>query len=156
VGRKPSEVTTAKERQKAEQDLREAALAYGLALEYREGQASAPKVKREDAQESVDGAAGRLLTAASVYFVASRGGPDRRPRSRGRSGRGNLMAQFVQVGKSWLNLDLVRSVQQSPTPGDPAQTASLRVYFSDGADQTFKDPADMKILEDWLKTHKAP
>jgi hypothetical protein len=73
VRRKPSEPTTAKERSKAEQELREAALAYGLALEHRDRQASAPAVKREDAQESVDGAAERLLTAARGYFVASQG-----------------------------------------------------------------------------------
>jgi hypothetical protein len=70
VGRTPSE-WDACERAKAEQELREAVLAYGLALEDRDRLASAPAAKLEDAQESVDGAAERLLIAAArVYFAA--------------------------------------------------------------------------------------
>jgi hypothetical protein len=63
------------------------------------------------------------------------------------------MAQFIQIGKYWLNLDLIRCVPQITSSANPSQSTSLRVYFSDGTDQTFKDPADMKTLGDWLKAH---
>jgi hypothetical protein len=66
------------------------------------------------------------------------------------------MAQFIQMGKYWLNLDLVRIIQQLTSSGNPGQTTGLRVYFSDGTDQTFKDAAEMQALESWLKAHKAP
>ena len=71
--KRPSKPTDVDERKKAEQELLKAALAYGHARLYRDRQASATAVKREDAQESVDGAAERLLTAARGYFVASQG-----------------------------------------------------------------------------------
>ena len=70
MGRKPSKPADAGERKKAEQELLEAVFAYGHALEYRDRQESATTAKREDAEELVDGAAQRLLTAARVYFVA--------------------------------------------------------------------------------------
>jgi hypothetical protein len=56
---------------KAERDLLEAALAYGLALDGQARVSSAVAAKGEEAREAVDGAADWLLVTAQGYFLAT-------------------------------------------------------------------------------------
>jgi len=63
---------------------------------------------------------------------------------------------FVQVGRHWINVDLVTSIEIVQDPNDPAKLIAARVHYTTGKDQDFKVPAEVQDLADWFRAHRAP
>lgn len=65
------------------------------------------------------------------------------------------MATWLQVGRVWLNLDIVVSIELVPSAADPAHENYARVHYVSGKPRDFKDLEDVRILTDFLLKHKA-
>lgn len=66
------------------------------------------------------------------------------------------MSQFVEVGQHWLNLELVMSIELIHAPNDPGKLIGAKVYYRSGTTQDFTDPAAVRQLDVFLRSHRAP
>jgi hypothetical protein len=62
---------------------------------------------------------------------------------------------FVQVGKSWINLSVVTSVDLVVDPDDPKRVKEARLNYTSGKFQRFEDQDSIQLLATWLRAHKA-
>jgi hypothetical protein len=63
---------------------------------------------------------------------------------------------FLEIGSTYLNLDLVVSMELHEGPGDGPESRYVSVQFSSGAPpRVFSAPDDIKALAAWLRKHKA-
>ncbi len=66
------------------------------------------------------------------------------------------MSQWVEIGKTWLNLDLVLRVELLEAPQQPGKLIGARVHYDSGQWQDFADPQEIQDLATFLRSHRAP
>lgn len=63
---------------------------------------------------------------------------------------------FVQVGSTFINLELVTCVELVLDPVDQTNLIGARVHYTSGPPQDFKRPPEVQALVAWLRSHQAP
>ncbi len=66
-----------------------------------------------------------------------------------------MPARFVRIGRHWINLDLVTSVEFVESRKDPEKVVAMRVNFSTGKHQDFKGADEVEQLKQFLESHPA-
>jgi hypothetical protein len=65
------------------------------------------------------------------------------------------MAVFFEVGRQWLNMDLVTGVELMGDQSDPTNVKVARVHYSNGGTQDFQDNQDVVRIKKFLESHRA-
>jgi len=67
------------------------------------------------------------------------------------------MAKFLSIGHHFLNLEQVADIELVPDRNDrdKSKLACVRVHFTSGHKQEFKDADQMRQLEDFVLSHPA-
>jgi len=64
------------------------------------------------------------------------------------------MATFIQIGRHWINLDQIASIELVESRKTPGTTSVARVHYSAGNYADFKTKDTIDAIEAWLQQHQ--
>lgn len=60
------------------------------------------------------------------------------------------MPRFVQAGNHWINLELVTSIEFVEAPKDPDRLIAVRVHYTTGKSQDFRESEQIDAIRTFL------
>jgi hypothetical protein len=65
------------------------------------------------------------------------------------------MVAFLQVGRQWINLDLVTEIELMGDEIDPTNVMLAKVHYCGGGQQDFDNNQDIDRIKRFLEGHRA-
>lgn len=65
------------------------------------------------------------------------------------------MANFLHVGRQWINLELVERIELFENKKEPGRTAMARIHYVNSKHIDFQDADSIAALETFLENHQA-